>query len=73
MPLTIAIAPDVIVLAGPVLRAEAYSEGVKAGYEKAAAEMDIQPSKIIVSGASYIDASENLALHEFFLTGAYRA
>ena len=73
VPLTIAIAPDVIVLAGPVLRAAAYSEGVKSGYEKAAAEMDIQPSKIIVSGASYIDASENLALHEFFLTGAYRA
>lgn len=71
VPLTIAIAPEVIVLAGPVLRASAYSEGVKAGYEKAAAEMDIQPSKIIVSGASYSDASENLALHDFFQSGAY--
>ena len=73
VPLTIAIAPEVIVLAGPVLKARAYSDGVKAGYEKAAVEMDIQPSKIIVSAASYSDASENLALHEFFLSGAYRA
>ncbi|MEP2532690.1 ROK family transcriptional regulator [Shimia sp.] len=71
VPLTIAIAPEVIVLAGPVLQAQAYSNGVIAGYEKAASEMDMQPSKIIVSGASYSDASENLALHDFFLTGAY--
>ena len=73
VPLTIAIAPEVIVLAGPVLQAHAYSDGVKVGYEKAADEMDIQPSRIIVSGASYSDASENLALHDFFLTGAYGA
>ncbi|MEP5729482.1 MAG: ROK family protein [Sulfitobacter sp.] len=73
VPLTIAIAPDVIVLAGPVLQADAYSSGVRAGYEKAAAEMDINPSKIIVCRASYGDASENLALHDFFLSGAYGA
>ena len=71
VPLTIAIAPEVIVLAGPVLQAHVYADGVKAGYEKAANEMDIQPSRIIVSGASYSDASENLALHDLFLTGAY--
>ncbi|MEP2783270.1 MAG: ROK family protein [Pseudoruegeria sp.] len=73
VPLTIAIAPEVIVLAGPVLQAHAYSDGVKAGYEKAANEMDIRPSRIIVSRASYSSASENLALHDFFLTGAYAA
>lgn len=71
VPLTIAIAPDVIVLAGPVLRASVYSDGVRAGYKKSATELDIIPSKIIVSGASYSDASENLALHDFFLSGAY--
>lgn len=71
VPLTIAIAPDVIVLAGPVLRAGAYAAGVKAGYEKSARDLDIHPSKIVVSRASYSDASENLALHDFFLSGAY--
>lgn len=71
VPLTIAIAPDTIVLAGPVLKASAYAEGVKTGYVHAAMEMDIQPSRIVVSGASYIDASESLALHDFFLSGAY--
>jgi predicted NBD/HSP70 family sugar kinase len=71
--LTIAIAPDTIVLAGPVLEAHAYSDGVRAGYKHAAAQMDIQPSQIVVSGASYIDASECLALHVFFQTGAYVA
>ncbi|MEO9819277.1 MAG: ROK family transcriptional regulator [Paracoccaceae bacterium] len=69
--LTVAIAPETIVLAGPVLQAHAYSKGVQAGYEMAVAEMDIQPSRIVVSGASYIDASESLALHDYFLTGAY--
>ena len=73
VPLTIAVAPEVIVLAGPVLQAHAYSEGVSAGYERAANEMDIKPSRIIVCHASYGDASENLALHDFFLTGAYGA
>lgn len=72
VPLTIAIAPDVIVLAGPVLRAGAYSEGVRVAYRKAAEELGIQPSKIIVSHASYSDASENLAVHDFVLSGAYR-
>ena len=71
--LTVAIAPETIVLAGPVLQAHAYSKGVQAGYEKAVAEMDIQPSRIVVSGASYIDASESLAVHDYFLTGAYGA
>ena len=71
--LTVAIAPETIVLAGPVLQAHAYSKGVQAGYEKAVAEMDIQPSRIVVSGASYIDASESLAVHAYFLTGAYGA
>lgn len=71
VPLTIAIAPEIIVLAGPVLQAHAYAEGANAGYEKAAKEMDIQPSRIIVSNASYSDASANLALHDFLLTGAY--
>ncbi|MEP3394160.1 MAG: ROK family protein [Litoreibacter sp.] len=71
VPLTTAIAPEVIVLAGPVLGAQVYSQGVRAGYEKAVAEMNLQPSKIIVSDASYSDAAENLALHDFFLSGAY--
>jgi predicted NBD/HSP70 family sugar kinase len=71
VPLTIAFAPDVIVLAGPVLQAHAYSDGVRVGYENAACEMDIHPSKIIVCRASYSDASENLARHDFFQTGAY--
>ncbi|MEH6740855.1 MAG: ROK family protein [Sulfitobacter sp.] len=71
--LSIAIAPDTIVLAGPVLKAFAYSEGVQAGYERAAARMKIQPSQIVVSDASYIDAAECLALHGFFLAGAYGA
>ncbi|MEP1588172.1 MAG: ROK family protein [Tateyamaria sp.] len=71
VPLTIAIAPEVIVLAGPVLQAQAYAEGASAGYNKAANEMDILPSRITVSKASYSDASGNLALHDFLLTGAY--
>lgn len=69
--LTVAIAPDTIVLAGPVLKAHAYSLGVQAGYETAVAEMDIQPSRIVVSDASYIEATESLALHDYFVTGAY--
>ncbi|MEP4194399.1 MAG: ROK family protein [Aliishimia sp.] len=69
--LTIAIAPDAIVLAGPVLKAQAYAEGVRTSYEKVAEEMDIQPSRIVVSDASYIEASENLALHDFFFSGGY--
>ena len=73
VPLTIAIAPEVIVLAGPVLQAQAYAEGAYAGYEEAAKEMDILPSRITVSKASYSDASGNLALHDFLLTGAFDA
>ncbi len=71
--LSIAIAPDTIVLAGPVLNALSYSEGVQAGYNHAADRMKIQPSQIVVSGASYIDAAQCLALHDFFLSGAYGA
>ncbi|MEP5758805.1 MAG: ROK family transcriptional regulator [Litoreibacter sp.] len=71
MPLTIAIAPETIVLAGPILKADAYFAGVQKGYADATAEMDIQPSRIVVSHASYIDATECLALHDFFLSGAY--
>lgn len=71
--LSIAIAPNTIVLAGPVLKAIAYSEGVQAGYKRAAARMKIHPSRIVVSDASYIDAAECLALHGFFLAGAYGA
>lgn len=71
VPLTIACAPDAIVLAGPVLEASAYYEGAVAGYQQAAQEMDIQPCRIVVSSASYIDAAESLALQDFFFSGAY--
>ena len=71
VPLTIACAPESIVLAGPVANAAANTEGVKEGYLQGALAIDINPSKIQVSNTSYLDASESLALREFFFSGAY--
>lgn len=71
VPLTIAYAPNTIVLAGPVLRAQSYFEGAKYGYHRAVEEMEIKPSQLVVSSASYVDAAESLALHDFFHSGAY--
>lgn len=73
VPLTIAYAPDTVVLAGPVLGAQSYFEGVTEGYLTAAEEMDIRPSRVVMSSASYIEAAESLALQEFFFSGAYSA
>lgn len=66
LPLTIAFAPDQIVLAGPVVASEAYEEGARAGYAKAVNELDTQTSVINVNRTSYIEAAENLALNEHF-------
>ena len=71
VPLTSACAPESIVLAGPVANIAAYAEGVKEGYLQAAQAIDIRPSKIQVSSTSYLDASECIALREFFFSGAY--
>lgn len=71
VPLTIAYAPDTIVLAGPVLGANSYFDGVMAGYKRTVEQMDIQPSTIVVSSANYVDAAESLALQDFFHSGAY--
>lgn len=71
VPLTIAYAPDTIVLAGPLLASQTYFEGVSEGYLTAAREMDIQPSRVVMSSATYIEAAESLALQEFFFSGAY--
>ncbi|NRA88945.1 MAG: ROK family transcriptional regulator [Rhizobiales bacterium] len=68
--LTIASAPDFITIAGPVISADAYVHGTRAGYEQAARDMGIKACEIVECKASYIQASERLALHEHFFKGA---
>lgn len=70
--LTIASAPELIAIAGPVVAAEAYEDGARAGYKEAAQNMDIKACEVVVCRTSYIHASERLALHEHFFNGVIR-
>ncbi|MDA7949384.1 MAG: ROK family transcriptional regulator, partial [Hyphomicrobiaceae bacterium] len=57
MLITSAYLPDVIVLAGPVASAEAYSEAVRSAFAEAAAGLCYAGTSIVTNQTSYIEAA----------------
>ena len=63
--LTAAYLPDQIVLAGPLARAQAYSDAVKEGFHEVARDTDSKRIEITTNRTTYIQAAQNLALSEY--------
>ncbi|GAA0418028.1 ROK family transcriptional regulator [Cocleimonas flava] len=65
MALTVAYAPDIIVLEGPVVDSGSFCEGAINSYKKITKGTDIENTEFLINKTSYIEATQNLALREY--------
>jgi len=68
MTLTAAHPPDIIVLSGPAMAANAYCDGIIGSYQKVIQGTDIEEPQFHINRISYIEATKNLALREYLCT-----
>ncbi len=66
---TAAVLPDVLILAGPVSRAQSFRERAEASYRNIRRMLDDKPVEVVGNPSSYLEAAENLGLREYLLEG----
>ena len=72
MALTVTFSPDIIVLAGPAVAAEAFCEGITNTYREISKGTDAETTKFLINKTSYIEATINLALREYLCADIVR-
>lgn len=66
--LTAAYRPEAIALAGPTATVTFFERGVRDGYAQQTSGMNVKTSEIVTLDISYIDASQTIALNQFFFS-----
>jgi|GEM_PF-1625576 len=66
--LTAAYLPEIVIIAGPAVAANAFGNGVMKGYEGMVAIQKSGASNIVIDQTQYIDAAQKLALLEHFFS-----